>query len=123
MGVDEGRFPFGRRLDQRRLGDLLELRLDEVEIARLAAAGCGIDDDDGVVALEQLVGEVDALDAEVGHHHALGQVLLGEATDDLAAESIVGEEDVAHAGHEHLLRHASTSGPLGARASTSSGEK
>ena len=63
--------------------------------------------------------QVDAPDAEVGHGDTLGQVLVGEAADDLAAKGVVAEEDVADSRNEHLLGHASTSG----RASTSSGEK
>src|SRR5207253_1991949 len=80
-GVDEGGLALRGRLDQRGLRDLLQLRLDEVEVAGLAAAGRGIDDDHGVVALEQLVGEMDALDAEVRHGHAFGEILVGQAAD------------------------------------------
>ena len=44
-------------------------------------------------------------DPEVGDGHAVGQRLLRQPTDDLAAEGVVAQEDVADAGDERALRH------------------
>ena len=54
-----------------------------------------------VVAVEQLVGEVDAADAEVGDPHAVGHRRARRAVGDLDAEAVVAEEDVADPGDEH----------------------
>ena len=51
----------------------VQLRLDDGDGAGRLAHRHGVDEDEGVVAVEQLVGEVDAADAEVGDPDAVGQ--------------------------------------------------
>ena len=51
-----------------------------------------------------------AADAVVDDLDAIRQRLTGEAAGDLAAEAVVGEEEVADAGHQHLVAHRSLAG-------------
>ena len=76
-----------------------------------------VDDDDEVVRLEQLVGQVDAADAEVADLDARPATAAGQPLHDLDAEAVVAFEDVAEPGHQDA-HHASTR--IG---STSSGAK
>ena len=78
-----------------------DLRLDDGDRARRFAHRHGVDQHERVVAVEQLVGEVHAADAEVGHPHAVGQRPRRQAVGHLDAEAVVAEEDVADAGDEH----------------------
>src|SRR5947207_2275190 len=96
MGVDDA------GLGQPGLGlDGVDVGFDDVDRPRVAALGRGVDQEGGVVAVEQLVGEVDAPDAVVDDLDALGYRRAGqEAAGDLGAEPVVALEDVADAGHE-----------------------
>ena len=69
---------------------------------RLLARGHGVDEDQGVVAVEQLVGQVHPADAEVGDAHALGHLLGDQAAGHLRTEAVVGQEDVADPGHQDV---------------------
>src|SRR5438270_607197 len=76
------------------------VRLDDEESARLGPAGDGVDEDHHPALLEQRVGEVEAADAEVDDAHPVGLGPAQESLDDLDAEGVVAEEDVADAGDE-----------------------
>ena len=94
--------------------------------ARRLAHRQGVDQHEHVVAVEQLVGEVDAADAVLAHAstpvgHGRGRPR--EAAGDLDAEAVVAEEHVADAGHEDPHRapprrgRSSRSGPVRRRSS------
>ena len=68
----------------------------------------GVDDQHEVVWLEQLVGEVQAANAEVGGARASRELPARERARDLGPEPVVAEEHVAHAGHEHVHGARST---------------
>ena len=99
----------------------VEVRLQEGQGAGRLAHGEGVQNDEGVIAIEQLVGQVDAPDAVVLDPHALRKGSAVQAVRHLDAEPVVGLEDVADARHQDAAAHRSclcaTSG------STSSGWK
>src|SRR5208337_365201 len=70
-------------------------------------------------AVEQVIGQVDAADAEVADLHAVRHRMGGQQPDHLAAEGVVAQEHVAHARHQRPPGHAVPSAP-GSQGSTSS---
>ena len=98
-----------------------EIRLDERHGARRLLHGHGVDEDERLVPVEELVGQVDATDAEVGHPHALRKCAIREAVGHLDPEAVVTAEDVPYAGDEHSGAHDASLPP--GRGSTSSGRK
>src|SRR5262249_23531767 len=69
--------------------------------AGLVPARGGVDEDGGVVAAGEVVGEVHAADPVVGHPDPAGQADRGEPLGDLGAEPVVTEEDVADTSDQH----------------------
>ena len=65
----------------------------------------GVDENQRVVAVEQLVGEMNAADAEVGDGDIVGKALFAQPARDLDAEAVVTEEDVTHAGDKNFAAH------------------
>jgi hypothetical protein len=86
-----------RRLGLRAVRGRVQVVFEQVERARLAAAADRVDQDEGVVAVEQPVGQVHPADADVGDLHAGRQLAHGEPARHLDTEPVVGEEDVADA--------------------------
>src|SRR3954447_6139596 len=82
-----------------------DLRLDEVDGARLPATRGGVDEDDQVVIFEHRVREVHPPDAEVDDLDALGQSAPGEPLYYLDPETIVAQEYVADTGDQDPLTH------------------
>jgi hypothetical protein len=68
--------------------------------ARLAARGGGVDQDDGVIALGNVVREMHAADPVISNPDSVGQVHGSQTLGDLRAETIVAEEDVAYSGDQ-----------------------
>src|SRR5262249_27257588 len=71
--------------------------------------------DEQVAAVEQVIGQVHAADAEIPDLHARGHRPLGQQPDHLDAEGVVAQEHVAHARHQRPPAHRT--------GSTSSGMK
>src|SRR5262249_9863133 len=94
-------------LDALRIG---EIRLEHEHGARRLAAACGVDEDQRVKTLEQLIREVDAADTEGGDGDVLGNRLAGQLLPALDADAIVSEEDVADAGNEAFSHSAPPAG-------------
>ena len=82
-------------LDRRR--DILEVGLDHVERARLAALARDVDQHQRVVAAHDLVGEVEPARAEVHHRHARRQLARLQPLRDDRAEAVVLHPRVADA--------------------------
>ena len=97
---------------------VLEVGLQDEDRPWRLAARRGVDQDQRVVPLQQLVREVDAADAEVRHLDAGRKRLVRQAVRHLDTEAVVAEEDIADAGHQHAAAHGCDS--IG---STSSGAK
>ena len=75
------------------------VRLEDVQRAGRAAARRRVHQHDRLVAVEEGVGQVEAADAEIDHAHLRrGSGRRGQALDDLDAEGVVAQEDVADAG-------------------------
>jgi hypothetical protein len=96
---------------ERGVAGRVEVVLQHVERARVAAAGHGVDEHEHVVAVEELVGQVHAADAGVDELDVRGQLPLAQRGDHRDAEAVVGEERVADPGHEDL--HVGTSSSSG----------
>jgi hypothetical protein len=90
------------RVEGRVAGGGREVVLGQVQRPGGTLARGRVDDDERLVPLEHLVGEVHAADADVDDVHRLRQrCAVGEqAPRHLGAEGVVGEEDVAHPGDE-----------------------
>ena len=95
---------------------------EDGERARGLAARQRVDEDEPVPGVEQLVCEVDPADAEVASGDAVGQLAVREPADDLAAEAVVAQEDVADAGDERP-GHRPASAAAGTGSRNSSGVK
>src|SRR5215212_10085065 len=67
----------------------LDLRLDEVDGARLPVTRGGVDEDDQVVIFVQGIGEIHPANTEVHDLDTLGQPASGEALHHLDAETVV----------------------------------
>jgi hypothetical protein len=79
--------------------------LEQHDLAGRAATRQGVHEDQRVVRVEQVVRQVHAPDAVVGHPYPGRQgVLRGQPPDDLGAEAVVAEEEVADPGHQHARR-------------------
>ena len=99
---------------------VVEVGLDDVDSPRFAATLHGVDQDQPVVAVEQLVGQVHAADSEVDHLDPARQGwarVRGEPGGHLHAEAVVAEEDVPDA------RDQDAGHGLSPNSSTSSGTK
>ena len=81
-------------------------------LAPVIDPGGRVDDDENLVAVEHLVGEVHAADADVDDVHRRRQRAgVGEqASRHLGAEAVVGEEDVADPGDQDPHRDPSLDG-------------
>ena len=66
----------------------------------MPAVGQRVDQDQRVPGVEQVVGQVQAADAVVGHPDAVRPRLGGQPPDDVAAEAVVGAEHVPDPGDE-----------------------
>ncbi len=87
---------------------LLRLGLEDAEGPGIVPPPDGIDEDEDVVAVEELIGEMDAADAELPHLHTLGHGQARQTACHLHSETVVAEEDVPDAGHEHPRRHGAS---------------
>src|SRR5215211_1130928 len=85
-----------------RVGDL---HLQQADRAGLFPPVGGVDDDEGLVAVHQLLDHPDAGDPGLEYHDALWHAILGEPPDDRYPEAVVPEQVVAHTGHQHTGRH------------------
>ena len=65
-----------------------------------ARPGGRVDQDDGLVAVQERVSQVEPSDAEVDDTRPFGQVDGCQAPGDLDAEGVVAQEDVADAGDQ-----------------------
>ncbi len=92
---------------------------DEQRAGRPVLLRHRVDDHEHVVPVHELVDQVHRADAEVDELGLGRERVALEGGRDLHAEPVVGQEDVAHAGHEHPGHHA----PSSRSGSTSSGEK
>src|SRR5689334_15235161 len=93
--------------------------LEQKQVARRAGARRSVDQNRELVAVRELVGEIESANAEVSNGDPGRQRLFGERAGDGAAEAVVAEEDVADAGHEHVHSGPAVSGA----SSSSSGAK
>ncbi len=71
-----------------------------METVRALSVRERVDEDGGFVAVLQGIREVEAANAKIDYACFRGQTAACEAADDLDAESVVAEEDVADAGDE-----------------------
>jgi len=95
------------------LGRATDLGLDEVERPGPPAARDRVDQDDRVIAVEQGVGQVEPPDAEVDDADPLRQGPASQPVDDLDAEGVVAQEDVADPGDEDARRaHGDSRRPM-----------
>jgi len=79
----------------------IRIRFDRVQRSRSAALRDGVDEDRGVVAAAgELVGEMNASNAEIDDLHAIPERLIAQTLRDFHAEPVVAQEDVADAGHQ-----------------------
>src|SRR5262249_2950645 len=76
------------------------VQLQDVQRAGPAAARRRVHQDHGLVAVEQGVGQVQAADAEVDHAHLGRRPPPRQPPDDLDAEGVVAQADVADAGDQ-----------------------
>ena len=79
-----------------------QLRLEDRDGAGRLPHRHGVDEHQGVVPVEQLVGQVHAADPEVGDPDTGWHLPTGQPVRHLDAEPVVTEEDVADAGDQHL---------------------
>ena len=79
--------------------------LEDVQCARLAAAGYRVDENQRVPLLEQVVGKVHAPDTVV--EDADIRIVLWKIgiADHFGSESVVSQEDVADSGHQDARCH------------------
>src|ERR1700722_825452 len=89
---------------ERRVGLGPLFGLQDVEGAGRATAPDRVDENRGIVAAEERVGEVHPPNAEVPDGDRLGPRALEEPPRDRDAEAVVAEKDVAHTGHEDARR-------------------
>jgi tetratricopeptide (TPR) repeat protein len=81
-------------------GDVVDVRLHDEHGPGRPAEVEGVDDDEGVGGLEQLLHEVDPADADLEDVHAVGQRRGEQPRRDGVAEAVVAAEHVAEAGDE-----------------------
>ena len=107
-GVDAGQ-DGGRRHPVRvevRGAEILLADLEHRHRARVSVPGHHLDDDQGVVGIEKVVGEMHPVDAVVDRADVLGQASgRGEPPDDLGTEPVVAAEVVADSGHQDARAH------------------
>jgi hypothetical protein len=89
---------------------LARVRLDQVERAGPAAARRRVDHDDGLVSVEQGVGEVEPPDAKIRHPNLRGQFAFQKPPDNLDAEGVVAQEDIADAGDQNAMSRQASAG-------------
>src|SRR5215211_7694606 len=89
----------------------LDLRLDEVDGARLPATRGGVDEDDQVVIFVQGVREIHPSYTEVHDLDALRQPASVEAFHHLDPETVVAQEYVTDAGDQDPLIHGGSRSP------------
>ena len=78
--------------------------LEDVQRARRPAVGEGVDKDQRVASIQQVVGKVHAPDSVVHHPYSRACDVLGDVAHHLGSETIITEEDVADTGYQDLRR-------------------
>src|ERR1700677_2380091 len=101
VGVDDRRARVG--------GGSLRLYLQYGDRAWLVPPRRGVDQDEQVAAIEQVIDQVHAADAEVADLHTGRIRAFTKQLDHLDPEGVIAQEHVAHAGHQGASRHGSTS--------------
>src|SRR6185369_2541311 len=79
--------------------------IEDIHRSGRLTAGQRVHQDRDVIAMEQVIREMDATDSVVDHPHGVGHLHRGEAPSHLDTEPVVGEEDVADAGDQNLGSH------------------
>ena len=84
------------------LAEIVRADLEHADVARVTVTGQRVDDDQGVVPVKKVVGEMHPADPVVDRPDRFGQVGgREEPPDDLGAESVVSAEEVADAGNQN----------------------
>src|SRR5215207_367185 len=96
---------------QRHLSIVLDLRLYEVDVARLLTSRGGIHEDGEFVIVLQGVGEIHPPNTKVLYLNALRQLAPGEPLHHLDPETIIAQKYVADAGNENALTHREPRSP------------
>jgi len=89
--------------DRPRLRRRFATHLDDRYGSGRSAVRRGVDKDQQIATVEQLVCQMDAANADVDEPDAVGQRTIRETPSDLDTESVIGEEDVPHAGDEDMV--------------------